>query len=147
VNDRVALSRAAQGLPSRVTDSVALVRIARLLAPEQFGLPERPMPKPVEVLPRRGERRMPSLASVALWHRLGAVPHCVHCGWQSWKATWNERSTGLERAHIIDRAVDNGLDHEGNLAPLCKRCHATQPIFKPGQEAEALAWFNLAGAA
>lgn len=46
------------------------------------------------------------------------------------------------RAHIIDRVFD-GLDVEWNLALLCDWCHRTQPIFKPGEETGALAWFGL----
>lgn len=77
-------------------------------------------------------RRMPSLKKVLEYHGLDPEPLCVRCGLVD----------VVERAHIIDRS-SNGLDNCANLAPLCRYCHAGQPIFAPEQEAEALAWFGL----
>ena len=93
-------------------------------------------------LPRRGPRRMPSMRRIAAHHGLGQDPYCVVCGYGPPASTWMAASSYLERAHIIDRCFD-GLDVEANLAPLCGSCHRSQPIFEPGDEERALAWFGL----
>lgn len=93
-------------------------------------------------LPRRGPRQMPSLRRIAEYHSLGERPWCLGCDWKVPLATWTDASGLLERAHIIDRVFD-GLDTLANLAPLCSRCHKTQPIFRPGDEEAALQWFGL----
>jgi 5-methylcytosine-specific restriction endonuclease McrA len=81
---------------------------------------------------QRGPRRMPALKQILKYHHLDMTPACVRCG----------AFGDVERAHIIDRS-DNGLDNCANLAPLCRWCHAGQPIFHPDETAEALAWFGL----
>ena len=96
----------------------------------------------IERLPVRPRRRMPTLLAIARYHGLGEVSYCVRCGYRPPWDHWGISSTYLERAHIIDRCFD-GLDVAPNLAPLCSWCHRTQPIFKPGDEAEAYAWFGL----
>lgn len=94
-----------------------LRKLDRLLA---GGITERPA------------RRMPTLKRIAAFHNLCGV-FCVRCG----------ETDHLERAHIIDR-WSGGLDHEANLAPLCYWCHhKTQPIFVPGDETDAYAWFGI----
>lgn len=96
--------------------------------------------------PNRPSRRMPQLKAIAAHHQLGERPHCVRCGHQHPDVTtWANANGILERAHIIDRCCD-GLDHAGNLAPLCRTCHKKQPMFESGMEAEALTWFRLRGA-
>jgi hypothetical protein len=82
---------------------------------------------------QRGPRRMPTMKAILRYHGLAGVPACVRCGLVD---------TAIERAHIIDRS-DNGLDNCANIAPLCKWCHVSQPIFLPSETAEALAWFGL----
>lgn len=82
-------------------------------------------------LTERPPRRMPSMKAIIRHHGLPGR-YCVRCSDDGY----------LERAHIIDR-VFGGLDNAANLAPLCDYCHRTQPIFKPGQEGEALRWFRL----
>jgi hypothetical protein len=79
----------------------------------------------------RGPRQMPSM-KVILRHRGFQEARCVRCGYGGY----------LERAHIIDRFL-GGLDNPANFAPLCDECHRNQPIFEPGDEAEALRWFRL----
>jgi ribosome modulation factor len=83
-------------------------------------------------MPRRPKRRMPSVKKILEHHGLSPTPACVRCG----------AAVDVERAHIIDRS-DDGLDNCPNIAPLCKWCHLSQPIFHPGEEASALAWFQL----
>lgn len=85
---------------------------------------------------------MPSMQKIAAFHGLGITPMCVRCGSQPPVATWREAQSWLQRAHIIDRIAD-GLDLETNLAPLCERCHQSQPMFEPGDEPQALEWFGL----
>jgi 5-methylcytosine-specific restriction endonuclease McrA len=92
----------------------------------------------------RRPRRMPSLSWIARYHDLGEVPRCVRCGFHPPEDRWGDTSGYLARAHIIDRARD-GLDVEANLAPLCYGCHRSQPSFRPGDEADAFAWFGLTG--
>jgi 5-methylcytosine-specific restriction endonuclease McrA len=80
----------------------------------------------------RGPRRMPSMRDIVAFHGLESA-FCVRCG----------RVDDLERAHLIDRCFA-GLDGPQNLAPLCWYCHRRrQPIFVPGQEDLARAWFRL----
>ena len=90
---------------------------------------------------------MPSLLTIA--RHLGVAsepPHCFKCGRRTIARDWSKASAELDRAHVIDRVCD-GLDHAGNLRPLCKQCHRYQPIFKAGEELEALLWFNRRGRA
>jgi hypothetical protein len=54
---------------------------------------------------------------------------------------WEDGGGRLEKAHVIDRFA-GGLDTLPNFRPLCPTCHRLQPMFVPGQEAEALAWFD-----
>ena len=92
---------------------------------------------------KRPRRRMPSMAQIARHHGFDrSTPLCIRCGRvPDDYATWGDTSgLGLQRAHIIDR-VFSGLDNPSNLLPLCWRCHRQQPIFKAGDEAEALDWF------
>jgi hypothetical protein len=84
-------------------------------------------------LTARAPRRMPTMKAILRHHGLWEIPTCVRCGLVD---------TAIERAHIIDRS-DDGLDNCANIAPLCKWCHAGQPIFHPTETAEALAWFGL----
>lgn len=106
---------------------------------------------------QRPARRMPSLRRVAeFWldrdewpdykgNYIGlGEPFCAACGWlapevddEPW--TWKSASAHLDRAHLIDRCY-GGLDGACNLVPLCHICHKGMPSFRPGQEAEALAW-------
>jgi hypothetical protein len=73
---------------------------------------------------------MPSIQAVRS-HWGITHPECIRCG----------SETRVEKAHIIDRCA-GGLDHAGNLLPLCHVCHREQPEFVNGDEAEALAWFG-----
>lgn len=82
-------------------------------------------------LAERPPRRMPELKTLLRYHGMSEAC-CVRCG----------LTDAIERAHIIDRS-DDGLDNCANIAPLCRFCHAGQPIFKPEAEAAALAWFGL----
>lgn len=83
--------------------------------------------------PARPPRKMPTMKAILRYHGLWEVPACVRCGLVD---------TAIERAHIIDRC-DDGLDNCANIAPLCRWCHAGQPIFKPSETTKALAWFGL----
>lgn len=82
----------------------------------------------------RLERRMPTWRHIVLHHRIDLA--CRRCG--------DRDLANLERAHIIDRCFD-GLDEVSNIAPLCWQCHKAQPIFRPGDEYQARAWFGLPG--
>lgn len=90
----------------------------------------------------RPDREMPSLKAIATHHGIVEKPaRCWKCGWFGIFPGWTGTS-GLERAHVIDRALD-GLDIEPNLRPLCASCHKFQPSFEPGDEELALRWFDL----
>lgn len=75
------------------------------------------------------QRRMPSLRSIEEFHNL---PHrvCIRC----------KESAQTIKAHVIDRHR-GGNDSLSNVAPLCPSCHDVQPIFVPGEEIKAWAWF------
>ena len=89
----------------------------------------------------RPPRRMPSLKAMAKFLGVeGREPFCFRCGVCVDADSWADARRVLERAHVIDRVFD-GLDNLANLRPLCSTCHRWQPIFKAGDEAEALAWF------
>lgn len=87
----------------------------------------------------RPSRRMPTAVKVAqYWHDRGEPftvcvdePACFGCGLE--RPAWN----GLERAHLINRGY-GGLDHAGNLAMLCHRCHRLMPNFDIDQIDAAL---------
>jgi hypothetical protein len=88
---------------------------------------------------------MPSLKKIAA--HLGVIgdpPHCWKCKALVPTDNWDKASRWLERAHVIDRVFD-GLDNAANLRPLCPGCHRVQPIFRAGEEARALRWFNKPG--
>lgn len=72
---------------------------------------------------------MPPLEDVcAYW----ALPiRCVRCGCRH----------NIDRAHVVDRML-GGLDHVGNLRPLCESCHRLQPSFGPEEVDQAVAWFS-----
>lgn len=89
----------------------------------------------------RPTRRMPTLIKVAQFHGLALPPACVRCGYTPGVATWREAAGHLERAHVIDRGY-GGLDLLCNILPLCPPCHRAQPIFRPADRSEALAWFG-----
>jgi hypothetical protein len=55
--------------------------------------------------------------------------------------TWAAASGYLDRSHLIDRCFD-GLDHAGNLVPLCASCHKAMPSFRPGDEGAAVFWLR-----
>lgn len=88
---------------------------------------------------RRPARRVPTGQVVAeYWAGRGEPflvdaddPRCFGCGRREFE--WPD----LERAHLIDRACD-GLDHEANIAMLCRTCHSCMPMFENGQIEEAL---------
>ena len=84
---------------------------------------------------KRPDRRMPSMGRIVRYHGMDhEAPRCFKCRreYREWRL--------LDRAHVIDRFC-GGLDHEANLRPLCASCHRLQPIFRPGEEEQALAWF------
>lgn len=90
----------------------------------------------------RPQRRMPSIWKLATWHGIELLgPACWRCGVIPKGITWRQANRYLDRAHVIDRQAD-GLDLEPNLRPLCRRCHRSQPTFRPGEETDALAWFG-----
>ena len=66
-------------------------------------------------------------------------PSCHRCGWLVPEG--HDPRPWLDRAHLIDRAA-GGLDTHANVVPLCHLCHRSQPMFLPGQEAEALDWLK-----
>lgn len=88
----------------------------------------------------RPPRRMPALKALAAYHGMGSDPHCFVCGYGR-GGDWVSAGSWLDRAHVIDRFL-GGLDGPQNLRPLCRLCHNIQPVFEPGQEAEALTWFG-----
>lgn len=90
----------------------------------------------------RPKRKMPTWVRIA--RHLGIyddVPACFHCGLAFWDYEWGTVGGRLERAHVIDRFT-GGLDVESNIRPLCPWCHKLQPMFEPGQEEEALIYFD-----
>jgi len=89
--------------------------------------------------PKRQYVSLPKLAQ-----HLGVYeqhPACWRCGTEAPVDRWEDASGWLERAHVIDRWAD-GIDVACNLRPLCSFCHRIQPIFEPGDEGAALAWFS-----
>lgn len=93
-------------------------------------------------------RRMPAAHKVAkYWADRGDVfqvdlddPRCFGCCHPV--NNWGR----LERAHLINHA-EGGLDHEGNLALLCRDCHRVMPSFYnfPGEWEEAVMYVRLCG--
>jgi len=91
----------------------------------------------------RPKRRMPSLLHIArFWGIAHQQPHCVRCFALAPVDDWRKANSYLQRAHIVDRIFD-GLDVVWNIAPLCVRCHHHQPIFRAGEELDAIDWFGL----
>lgn len=125
-------SRAAQGLPPRITDTETLRRIATVVTrePPAISAPLIDMSRPAKPKGLRPGRRMPPLTACELhWNVPPSI--CIRC----------VRLARCERAHVIDRSLD-GLDAVQNLVPLCARCHKVMPSFAPGEESLALAWLR-----
>lgn len=51
------------------------------------------------------------------------------------------RKVGVGCLAVVDRML-GGLDHVGNLRPLCESCHRLQPSFGPEEVDQAVAWFS-----
>lgn len=94
-------------------------------------------------MPARPPRKMPSLASIVRhWMECDTFPsvrfdepHCFGC-WRE-APTWTGRY--FDRAHLVDRQV-GGLDHVGNMVPLCLLCHRVMPMFEIDEGDKAIAW-------
>jgi 5-methylcytosine-specific restriction endonuclease McrA len=56
-------------------------------------------------------------------------PECFRCAVPA-----TEWMSNFERAHLIDRAL-HGLDHAGNVVPLCPECHDAMPSFDDWDDA------------
>lgn len=99
-------------------------------------------------LSKRPGRRMPSVVVIARhWagrHPFEDVslddPQCFGCRWSA--TAWN--SSNFERAHLVDRFL-GGLDHAGNLVPLCSQCHRVMPMFEIDQGQDAIDWVRAGG--
>lgn len=99
-------------------------------------------------LPKRPGRRMPSVLAIAKhWagrHPFEDVhldePQCFGCRWSA--TAWS--SANFERAHLVDRFL-GGLDHAGNLVPLCRPCHRVMPMFEIDQGQDAIDWVGAGG--
>ena len=132
------IGRQAEDVHALLADHDRWLQRVRSLKAEREGLLN-------GAVPHRPRRRMPSLKRIARFHGLGD-PACYCCGYvHPGEWTWDTANRWLERAHVIDRCF-GGLDHEGNLRPLCTWCHRQQPPFSPGEEASALAWVGDAAA-
>lgn len=85
---------------------------------------------------------MPTLPRLAKFHGMyDGPPTCSRCRGSAPGLTWEKSGWWLERAHVIDRCY-GGSDESHNLRPLCRWCHKDQPIFRPGDERQALVWFD-----
>ena len=99
-------------------------------------------------LSKRPGRRMPSVSTIAkYWAGRRPFedvsleePQCFGCRRRA--AEWS--SSYFDRAHLVDRFL-GGLDHAGNLVPLCVACHRLMPLFEIDQGQVALDWVRAGG--
>ncbi len=87
----------------------------------------------------RPPRREPPAQKVAAYWAQRGGPFTVHVDMPACFACFLEARTWsrLQRAHLVDRAR-GGLDGAQNLAMLCPLCHRVMPVFRPGQEQDAI---------